>query len=120
MSFKGNSRAIRVQLLKKHGARCCYCGRKTIMTNSGQCEQRHYNTTVEHMYHKFDIRRFLVRNQKEYMRISCYGCNQKMDRKVKADLYSGPYELKEKDFNGLIVNLAKEGKWESELLCKIF
>lgn len=107
MGFSGRARAIRIQLISKHGPKCCYCGVKTVMPVTGQSVLKPNNSTVEHIYHAFDIRRLLSDNSKQYLRICCYKCNQKMDWEMKKAIYGGPYNFKETDYAGIIIKLAE-------------
>jgi len=63
-----------IRLWEKHSGVCFYCGIKTKLPISGHHKKHNHSSniaTIEHVYNKMDIRRFLE-NKKV---LCCYKCN---------------------------------------------
>ncbi len=65
---------LREYLYKKHKRKCFYCG-KFVGLNKSNKKIECSTATIEHLYPKTDIRRFLLA-YREYTVLSCHKCNR--------------------------------------------
>lgn len=72
-----NKRSRLAILYKEQGGICYYCGIKTIRIPSGTSGLLPDNAaTIEHLYSKFDIRRWVQKSNLSNTVMSCNRCNK--------------------------------------------
>lgn len=71
---KGAAKKLRALLRKSRNPKCHYC-QQTIYKNApGDSINKHNSATVDHIYSRNDIRRFLV-EERENTVLACHKCN---------------------------------------------
>lgn len=82
MSISVKDKEKRAHLFRKQKCRCYYCKRLLVNDlkrndwyNSRQLPPPDNTATLEHLYPREDIRRFLINNYQNIV-VACYRCNQ--------------------------------------------
>ena len=76
----------RLQLIIRHKKKCCFCGRRVFLYTD-RCENYVADdlATVEHLFSKLDIRRFL----KNPVILSCWRCNNNRSKEEQKTVFTG-------------------------------
>lgn len=76
MAESKKNRRVVYDLWKKQNGHCYYCGVKTVKLSPGFNGIIPYNAaTLEHLYSKYDIRRFLQKFKRSNTVMACLKCN---------------------------------------------
>lgn len=95
MSSSNTFNKIKYHYFKQHGS-CCYCGIQCILIMNNQERYRIYGSilppdnlaTLEHIYPKTDIRRFIRNKFEKVTLMACRKCNS--DRGAKESHLNAP------------------------------
>ena len=75
------------ELWKNQNGKCYYCGIKTIKLTPGFCGIIPMNAaTLEHLYSRYDIRRFIQINKRSNTVMACRKCNSDRATKENAEM----------------------------------
>lgn len=83
--------AQRIRRVPKRALKCVYCNRKLIRSEETGRQFHPDMATIDHLYSRMDIRRFIVKDSDKYVVLSCMKCNQRLaleERKVINDWYA--------------------------------
>jgi hypothetical protein len=73
-----NKRSILRRLYKQQAGKCCYCKKNTKLPVSGDSitGDAENSASIEHVYSKWDIRRYAQKGDHQFVKMSCRKCNQ--------------------------------------------
>lgn len=109
-SSKPVKRSTRIKkLFSLQEGKCYSCKEETILRLTKDKEGKLLDNvaTIEHLFHKFDIRRS-VAIEGEWIVMGCSKCNQEKGKEFMDSFYKD-YHSSEKEYDNLLINILKKG-----------